>query len=295
MIKLMITGENLKDLHKQILELGEEIEPTTAVTSQQANVETRPSVQNMIDTSPKAGPVFPENGSRSPEGNVISVGKEWKPVPGTSGYSGENLPAPNAAPVTPVALTPASEVDGAGVRWDKRIHSSSKALTVKGVWRTKRNLDPALLASVTAELTQAVQPVNIPPAPTPTVPVTAPPIQPAPVQPVMPVAQPPITQPTPVQPPVQTTQVVQPDATGNYNNVTIPAETKPAHSFATFKENLAMVMTSLVNDGKIEHGYLEQLNGHFGVSATWEIASDETKSLNLFEHLVTNGLITKVG
>ena len=40
--------------------------------------------------------------------------------------------------------------------WDGRIHSSSKAKVADGTWRQKRNLDPALLSSVTAELKQTM-------------------------------------------------------------------------------------------------------------------------------------------
>ena len=43
-------------------------------------------------------------------------------------------------------------VDAAGVPWDSRIHSGSRAKTTDGLWRQRRNLDPAVLQQVTDEL-----------------------------------------------------------------------------------------------------------------------------------------------
>lgn len=64
------------------------------------------------------------------------------------------------------------EVDASGLPWDARIHASSKAFLArpKGTWKKKRNLDPALLASVEAEL-RATMAVPSPTAATPAPPV----------------------------------------------------------------------------------------------------------------------------
>ena len=59
-------------------------------------------------------------------------------------------------PPPPAAPPPGIDVDAAGMPWDGRIHSSSKAKVADGTWRQKRNLDPALLSSVTAELKQTM-------------------------------------------------------------------------------------------------------------------------------------------
>ena len=59
-------------------------------------------------------------------------------------------------PPPPAAHPPGIDVDAAGMPWDGRIHSSSKAKVADGTWRQKRNLDPALLSSVTAELKQTM-------------------------------------------------------------------------------------------------------------------------------------------
>ena len=58
-------------------------------------------------------------------------------------------PAPTA---TPVAPAPAATLDGDGLPWDERIHSSNKQLTDKGVWRARRNVDAAFKKKIEAEL-----------------------------------------------------------------------------------------------------------------------------------------------
>lgn len=69
-----------------------------------------------------------------------------------------------------VAPTPSTvpDLDKNDLPWDERIHSSSKAITADGFWRIRRNLDPAVLEAVTAELkgakgvagTSATEPEN---------------------------------------------------------------------------------------------------------------------------------------
>lgn len=94
-------------------------------------------------------------------------------------------PAP-VAPVAPTApastapapTTPSSEIvtDKAGLPWDRRIHSESKSINkTDGLWRTKRGVDPALVAQVEAEH-RALPPVAAsapvaPVAPTPPAPI----------------------------------------------------------------------------------------------------------------------------
>lgn len=55
-----------------------------------------------------------------------------------------------AAPVT----TNPAEVDSAGLPWDSRIHSESKAKVADGTWRKRRGADPAIVAQVENELRQ---------------------------------------------------------------------------------------------------------------------------------------------
>jgi hypothetical protein len=100
-----------------------------------------------------------------------------------------NPPAPPQVITPPgpppiVAIAPTLDKDG--LPWDQRIHSGSKAINKDGTWRTKKNLDPATLAVVTAELKQVmgipspVASTNIPQPPTNAAPAPfQPPVGPA--------------------------------------------------------------------------------------------------------------------
>lgn len=57
------------------------------------------------------------------------------------------------------ATTLAPGLDKSGCPWDARIHASSKAFIADGTWRLKRGVDPALVESVKAELSQGEEPV----------------------------------------------------------------------------------------------------------------------------------------
>lgn len=91
-------------------------------------------------------------------------------------------PPANTAPITttpgvassPTAtLTTGVDLDAKGFPWDNRIHAESKGKIADGTWRKKRNLDPALVATVEAELRQVMGAAPAPlaqgvaPAPTP--------------------------------------------------------------------------------------------------------------------------------
>lgn len=69
------------------------------------------------------------------------------------------------------------ELDIKGLPWDARIHAESKAKIADGSWRSKRNLDPAVKASVEAELRQVMGAPAAPlVVPTVTTQVPAPPV-----------------------------------------------------------------------------------------------------------------------
>lgn len=81
---------------------------------------------------------------------------------------------PPSAATAPTAA-PAVERDSAGMPWDARIHASSKSKIADGTWRSKRNVDDALRATVEAELKGAAAPAA-PAAPaTPAAPAVPPP------------------------------------------------------------------------------------------------------------------------
>lgn len=50
------------------------------------------------------------------------------------------------------AVAANTTLDGDGLPWDERIHSSNKQLTEKGVWRARRNVDAAFKKKIEAEL-----------------------------------------------------------------------------------------------------------------------------------------------
>ena len=118
------------------------------------------------------------------------------------------IPGGAAAAQAPQIAPPAPETDKRGVRWDHRIHASTKTLNADGTWRQRRGVDEALVAQVEAEqrtvdglppppvvaAVPVAQPVAIPPVPVavtvvpppPPVVAAAPVVPPAPVVPVVP-------------------------------------------------------------------------------------------------------------
>jgi hypothetical protein len=91
----------------------------------------------------------------------------------------------SVAPVSPATPVPAAaspapsagvELDKDGLPWDARIHSENKAKNKDGSWRSRRNLDPALKATVEAELRQVMAAPLAPTAPTAAAPVAAAPL-----------------------------------------------------------------------------------------------------------------------
>ncbi len=83
------------------------------------------------------------------------------PVAGTDAVPGEVPPPPPAG----------VDVDKDGLPWDGRIHASTKTKTKGDQWTKKRQVDPALVAQVEAELravmaAPAVSAGSVPPPPT---------------------------------------------------------------------------------------------------------------------------------
>jgi hypothetical protein len=107
----------------------------------------------------------------------IEATYEHVPLPVAAPTLADQLIAGEEARVSALAvpLPPAGvEVDSRGLPHDLRIHSAEKSKKKDGEWRNKRGLDPALLATVEAEL-KATMAVPVPVA------VPAPPAGDAPV------------------------------------------------------------------------------------------------------------------
>lgn len=167
---------------------------------------------------------------------------------------------PFEMPVVPVIATApvvidGLELDGEGISWDERIHTSAKTKTVKGIWKNKRGVDKALVAQVKAEQLGNVTS----PAPVATVTEVAPVEVATPIVPAMP---------------------------------TLPAMNN-GHTVETFTANFPMVIAGLIQENKIGQDWINSLNAHFGVTEIHTI-SDEQKA-GVFDVLVQQNLITKVG
>lgn len=93
----------------------------------------------------------------------LSIAPVAPPAPISTEAPSASLPnAASAAPIPPVPIaapqsaSPAGsvEVDKHGLPWDMRIHASTKTKVADGSWKMKRGTDPAVIATVEAELRQ---------------------------------------------------------------------------------------------------------------------------------------------
>lgn len=179
-------------------------------------------------------------------------------------------PFANTAPSLNSAPVNNGELDADNLPWDARIHASSREKKNDGTWRVRRNLDKAVLAQVTAELVSkraAVQQPVQAQAPVQTQASVSQPVQ----------AQAPVTQPVQqAQPPI-----VQPPM----QNV--------GHTVETFKANFAMVLAELINTGKINQEYVQQLCTFFQNPQLWSITDQQKEQL--FYTWVQGGIIKQVG
>jgi hypothetical protein len=83
----------------------------------------------------------------------LPPGATVAPAPAASAPAVALVPAPA---ITPAPAHSGVDLDKTGLPWDARIHAESKNKIADGTWRKKRNLDPALLATVEAELRQVM-------------------------------------------------------------------------------------------------------------------------------------------
>ena len=159
-------------------------------------------------------------------GNMASAGGDYaeKPAQVFGGHAPK--PADVAAPVAPSPLAPvaptapentaaaapnpnsAIATDKAGLPWDQRIHSEGKTVNKgDGLWKAKRNVDPALKANVEAELLQLMAIPANPSAPKPPTDGPSTPVAPTAPTPTAPSAPDPAAAPTAPPAPLATAQV----------------------------------------------------------------------------------------
>lgn len=181
-----------------------------------------------------------------------------------------------ASPVETVKLSKSTvvdnELDSEGIPWDSRIHSSSKKKIANGTWRLARGTSDEQAAPIKAELRARV---NASQAQTG--------------------FQPPVYQ-APVQPAPQATMLVTPPQVQSvpvYQPPTVPVMQQSGHTLETFKAQFPMVLTSLINEKKINQDYINTLKNYFGVAEIWAI-NDEQKA-ELFNSFVEYRFVQKVG
>lgn len=112
---------------------------------------------------------------------TTSTGTSTAPLPPASAAQTAFAPT---APVAPTTHAGGVELDKHGLPWDGRIHAGTKRKNADGSWTAKRGVDPALVATVEAELRQVMGAAPAPLAPVPTpaqpaAPVTTPTAGPA--------------------------------------------------------------------------------------------------------------------
>lgn len=85
------------------------------------------------------------------------------PPPPAPSVVDATTPPPPPAPPAPATDTGVA-LDSEGLPWDARIHSETRKQNADGTWRVRRNTEPALVASVKAELQAAMSaPAPVPP------------------------------------------------------------------------------------------------------------------------------------
>ncbi len=113
---------------------------------------------------------MPESAFGKPDEAAAAFGVPAAPLVGsTPVIAGASTVAPpppaNTAPITTTpgvassaagASSAGVELDKHGLPWDGRIHAESKGKLTDGSWRKKRQVDPALVAQVEAELRQVM-------------------------------------------------------------------------------------------------------------------------------------------
>lgn len=165
-------------------------------------LDSRPVISGTIETTLDAAAAFDSPSPEAAFPPVPAAPTVAPAIPVTSAPAGtpENGTAPTAPPVgsdngpaAPIPASPSSgvELDADGLPWDGRIHSGpadKRPKNADGRWRSKRGVDDATVASVTAELRQVMgapapsptpaaaepAPASPPPAPVATAPTPAP-------------------------------------------------------------------------------------------------------------------------
>lgn len=173
-----------------------------------------------------------------------------------------------------------ASLDSKGMPYDIRIHSSAKTQNKDGTWRYKKGLADEFIQSIeranrVCMLPDPIISQPLPPPPAPTVAVE------------MPSQTPPVVE----APKVQATPVAQ---AASYENIPTPQGVRAAHSLATFKTGLTLLIANLINEKKIDVAYVGQIKAYFGVKEIWNVLDNPVQTEELYNQFASLGFITKV-
>jgi hypothetical protein len=172
---------------------------------------------------------------------------------------------------------------------DSRIHSEKKSKNLDGTWRYKRGVaDEAIavienaLKGTTVHAVAAPVPAIVapPPAVTTPAPVTLPPL-------AQPVAPPQVAAPVVAHAVIVEQAFTPPPAR-------MAAPTKPAHTLATFKNNLTELLAQFINEGKINQEYVKSLCDYFKIKDIWNVLASERQCMELFDVFVKADFVTRI-
>lgn len=290
-MKIVFEGDSLSDIHAQICETAASI-----VGNGPVNTEVASHIEAQNFTS-KPAPKFETNhatqeGSRI-DGHVVSVGKVWTPH-----ESGGHVGVPVEQYQAEKEIAAGGDLDSDGLPWDARIHSSNKEKSKDGKWRKRRGMnDKAFIAQVEAELRAKL------PSGGATAVSANPQVQATNnVKPFGSMTQEQYQQH--IAPPAMPTTAQRVDMPQGPSNVTpLPQFGTPpaqangtgAYDFASFRAQLLNILGNLVNSGKLPPNWIQDNRNQFGGAEVWEWSNNEQGSLALFNYLVQQGLIQKVG
>lgn len=257
MYQVTIKARSLDELKKASNDLSNELNNNNVVHGMEKNLSIKETLAVIQETT---GADLAED-----EIDVPSPFKEYKQPEGNL-----ELPVVNQI-VAKEAIATMTDLDSEGVPWDKRIHAGSRTKIAAGTWKTKRGADMNEVFKIKGELLEALKhlanPAAIPAAPTTNVVVETP------VQ---------------VAPPIEVvTKVVEPVA------APLPVmQIGSGHTLATFKQGFAMILGTLISEGKVSQEYVEQLKGYFGVAQIHEV--NEIQQEEMFNSFVAHNLIQQV-
>jgi len=276
MMKLLITGKTLAEIHQQIVETAAEI--GTMGTDEKNFAEsmvdlTKPSLTKDGSTPEKAMPIEVKDGIASIPADAPRFVRPSFPIdmPKAAAKTAEEIGSP--------------EYDSRGIPYDARIHASSRSIKTDGSWRMKKGVEPELVAKVEAEIRRTLPTQTVQGAPLPT---SQPVIPPAPISDIkveLPKTDvPPLVASVPTAAPV--VEQVAPPSVKDF---------KPApHTFDSFRFAFPAVIHDLVKFEKIDQNWINEMKKHYNIKEVWDLMNNEKGLRQLYDHFGHYNMITKM-